>query len=179
MNKFQNGKIYKIISNYTDDIYIGSTTQKLCKRLSNHKECFKCYNKGTKKDYLTSYKIVQYEDAQIILIEDYPCDNKQKLEARERHFIELNNCVNKVIPTRTFKEYRDDNKQHFKEIKKDWDVKNKVHIMDYKKKYKSIIITCDCGAKNSIDNQARHLKTDKHKKLINQLYISELTNYNF
>ena len=33
MPDYQKGKIYKIISNETDDVYIGSTTQSLSLRL--------------------------------------------------------------------------------------------------------------------------------------------------
>ena len=37
MPDYNNGKIYKIISSYTDKIYVGSTTEKrLCDRFSGH-----------------------------------------------------------------------------------------------------------------------------------------------
>ena len=41
MNKYQNGKIYKITSKQTDDVYIGSTIQELNKRLIHHKAKYK------------------------------------------------------------------------------------------------------------------------------------------
>ena len=34
---YQEGKIYNIYNTITDDIYIGSTTQKLCERMRNHR----------------------------------------------------------------------------------------------------------------------------------------------
>ena len=37
MPNYQNGKIYCIRSHQTDNIYIGSTTQKLCVRMAEHK----------------------------------------------------------------------------------------------------------------------------------------------
>ena len=37
MPNYQNGKIYKIHSYQTDDIYIGSTTNTLSRRFSEHK----------------------------------------------------------------------------------------------------------------------------------------------
>ena len=35
--KYQDGKIYKILNSESDDIYVGSTTQKLSKRMANHR----------------------------------------------------------------------------------------------------------------------------------------------
>ena len=40
---YKNGKIYKIVSDLTDKIYIGSTTQPLYKRHSKHKGNYKQY----------------------------------------------------------------------------------------------------------------------------------------
>ena len=37
MVNYQNGKIYKLVNNVNDKIYIGSTTQKLCNRKNTHK----------------------------------------------------------------------------------------------------------------------------------------------
>ena len=35
---YKNGKIYQILNNVNDAVYVGSTTQPLCKRLYNHKQ---------------------------------------------------------------------------------------------------------------------------------------------
>ena len=95
------GKIYKIVGNQTEDVYIGSTCQKhLSTRLSGHKATYNTWLKG-KSNYTTSYELIKYDDVQIILIENCPCNDKYQLEARERHHIENNKCVNKTIPTRT------------------------------------------------------------------------------
>ena len=39
--KYQDGKIYKILNSETSDIYVGSTTQKLSKRMTSHRTNFK------------------------------------------------------------------------------------------------------------------------------------------
>ena len=39
--KYQDGKIYKTLNSETSDIYVGSTTQKLSKRMTNHRTNFK------------------------------------------------------------------------------------------------------------------------------------------
>jgi hypothetical protein len=79
MNKYQNGKIYKLTSKQTDNIYVGSTTKPLVQRMSGHKCDYKC----------TSVEMLKYDDCIIELIEDYPCDSKTELEKREQHYIDL------------------------------------------------------------------------------------------
>ena len=104
---YQNGKIYKLVSDSTDRIYIGSTCNPLYKRLGGHKTASKNLNKC-----YTSKELVKFDDCKIILIEDFACERKEQLTARERYHIEQNKdiCVNKIIPTRTNKEYREQNK---------------------------------------------------------------------
>jgi len=78
MVNYSNGKIYKIISDQTDLIYIGSTTQQLSKRKQRHKSNKDCSSK----------EILQYEDARIILIEMFSCNCKEELSAREQYFMD-------------------------------------------------------------------------------------------
>lgn len=97
-NKYQRGKIYKIISNQTEDVYIGSTCELyLCNRLSKHKSTYKQNLKGNYGE-TTSFQIVKYDDAMIVLIEKYPCNDKMELHKRERYHIDTNECVNKCRP---------------------------------------------------------------------------------
>ena len=100
MNKYQNGKIYKITSKQTDDVYIGSTIQSLNDRFACHKFEFKTSNNSANH-------ILKYDDVIITLIELYPVNSKLELHQRERYHIEKNDCVNKFIPTRSKKEYRE------------------------------------------------------------------------
>lgn len=76
MSSYQHGNIYKITSNETEQIYIGSTIQPLHKRLIQHRNKYKRYKNGT-YHYLSSFEIVKYDDAIIILIENYPCKTKK------------------------------------------------------------------------------------------------------
>jgi hypothetical protein len=106
MVNYTNGKVYKIVSNLTNQIYVGSTTKKyLSQRMNDHRSAFKFY--GVKKDkYLTSFVILKFYDAEIVLLENVLCKSKDELRARERHYIEtLPNTVNKMHPTRTAQEY--------------------------------------------------------------------------
>ncbi len=134
---YNNGKIYKIWSPSDDIQYIGSTTQELSQRLGNHKKNFKLYyNKDSKYDqFYTSYKVLKCEDHRIDLLENYSCNNKTELLKKEGEYIKNNICVNKSIPCRTNKQYREDNKEKIAINKKKYREANKEHIVKYKKQY--------------------------------------------
>ena len=57
------------------------------------------------------------------------------MKARERFYIENNDCVNKNIPNRTQKEWREDNKEKIKEHKKEYYQDNKDRIKEQQKEY--------------------------------------------
>ena len=134
MIDYKNGKIYKIISDYTDKCYIGSTCQLLSARFANHKHCSKHYDPD-KNHFRTSSILFEYNDVQIVLIENYPCKNKEELHARERYWIENLECVNKVVPTRTHKQYYEENKEKISQHKKECREENKEKISQHKKEY--------------------------------------------
>ena len=145
----QKGKIYKIISTISDLVYYGSTTRILSYRLTDHRGHYRVYLKG-KGQYYSSFELMKLDDAQIILVEDFPCENKKELHQRERFYIESNTCVNKNIPGRTEKEWREKNKeillekrreyikQNSEKLKKqfkEWANNNKEHNKEIHKKY--------------------------------------------
>jgi predicted GIY-YIG superfamily endonuclease len=82
INIYKNGKIYRI--QCTDGYYyIGSTTQKLMRRLYHHKET----SKKDKTQFYNHMNKLGWEHAAIELIEDYPCQVKQELSKREDEYI--------------------------------------------------------------------------------------------
>ena len=115
---YSKGKIYKIICNTTGLIYVGSTIQKLCERLSGHRNNYKLYLQG-KTRFITSFDIIKNDNYEIILIDECPCNNKEQLLREERKYIESIECINKIIPTRTEKEYRENNKEEINEKKRE------------------------------------------------------------
>jgi hypothetical protein len=138
INKYHNSKIYKLVSNHTDKIYIGSTAQKyLTSRKAGHIAEYKKF-KNNKATYTTSFELIDLGEIDIILIENFKCENKEELHAKERHYIELNKelCVNMCIPSRTKKEYREKNKENIKEYMKEYYEKNKEKIKEYEKEYR-------------------------------------------
>lgn len=114
------------MSNQTEDIYIGSTSQRLLsERLAKHKCDYKRSLSGNKKSTITSYTLLKFDDIQITFIGHFPCEDKHELEARERFYIDNTNCINTVIPTRTDKEYRTTNRDNLTQQKKEWRTINK------------------------------------------------------
>jgi hypothetical protein len=135
MPNYQNGKIYKLMSFQTDKVYIGSTTQALCERKAGHLRDYKRYLAGN-GNYITSFEIIKFGDADIVLLEDFPCEKKEQLHARERYHIEILNCCNKAIPTRTKKEYRENHKDELTAYAKVYRENNKDKICEYWQKNK-------------------------------------------
>ena len=116
MPEYQRGKMYKIVCNVTDEIYVGSTTKMyLSERLVAHVSAAKSQAQSRQ---CTSKQIIDRGDYKIELIENYPCDTKKELHLREGFHVMNNVCVNKVTPGRTKKEcdkiYRDKHKDEAK-----------------------------------------------------------------
>jgi hypothetical protein len=106
MVNYAKGKIYKIVCNITNVTYIGSTTKDyLCDRLAHHKNTYKRFQEGKAAGVCASSEIIKNGDYNIILIESYPCETKDQLISRERHYIDTIKCINKYKPGRTKKEW--------------------------------------------------------------------------
>jgi hypothetical protein len=105
------------VCNTTGLVYVGSTCEpNLARRLQGHKGKYKLFLDG-KTSFMTSFKIFENNNYEIILIENLPCLSKDELHKRERFYIETIECVNKYIPGRKQKEYIIDNKDKIKEYK--------------------------------------------------------------
>ena len=155
------GKIYKLVDNTTDKIYIGSTCEStLARRLAGHVGDYKRFMNGKFRN-VTSFEIIKNCNYDIILLELCPCESKDLLHQRERYYIETLECVNKVIVgrTRTNKEYYDDNKELISEKQKKYNVDNKDLINEKH--------DCKCGGKYTTANITKHFKTKKHQKYLN------------
>jgi hypothetical protein len=138
--KYQDGKVYQITCDEIDSVYIGSTCEPiLSRRLANHRNDYKQYLKGN-RGYVTSFEIVQYPSAIITLIELVPCDSKDELLKRERFHIQISDGrVNKVVPMRSIKEYRNDSKEKIRkyyEDNKDKIKQSYVYDKEHKKQYR-------------------------------------------
>lgn len=196
INKYHNSKIYKLISDHTDKIYIGSTVQPLHKRKHGHIKSYQLF-KNKQIQYVSSYELIDLGEIDIILIENIKCENREELHAKERHYIELNKelCINLKIPTRTTEEKKQNRrelqKNHYKnniEIIKEkhneyyennkeiLKIKNKTYKENNKEKLNEKHkekLNCECGGKFTYSNKAVHLKSKKHLKHLEPIQIND------
>jgi hypothetical protein len=170
-NKYINGKIYKIISSETENIYIGSTILPLDKRYRTHKNT---------NNTCSSNEIIKLGGSKIELIENYECETKGELKMREQHFIDMYReiCINKndtILTEEKKKEkakkrgeiFRKNNKEHFKNYYKENKEKMDERAKKYREKQKGIIQTCECGKDIQQRNMAVHIKTLVHMRKLN------------
>ena len=151
---YKNGKVYQVLNNVNDDIYIGSTYQALSKRLYEHKSDS---NEG-KGELYKLMRDIGKEPFYIELIELYPCNNREELRAREGYYIRERGSLNKVIAGRTQQEWKNTT-----EYDKQYHDKNKEHIHSRKNER----ITCNvCGCYSSKANISTHQKTKKCKSFV-------------
>ena len=126
--RYKRGKVYTIRCRYDDTlIYVGSTIDKLSKRMSKHRTSKSCtLNKKVNGDWDNWY---------IELYEEYPCNNKEQLEKREGEVIREIATVNKNIAGRNKKEYYEENHDKMVENMKQYRENNRDKIVEYKKQY--------------------------------------------
>ena len=189
MINYQDGRIYRLVCDATGKQYIGSTIQSLHKRVWAHRGSYNKW-KTTGKDYCTAYELFESGEVEIFLVEDYPCERKEQLQARERYWIETLECVNKVIPTRTRQEYLEVHKQEIKDWTtayyhehrgeilqraRDYGQTNKEHISQRMKSYyqskreeileqKKVRVECECGATSTKNMLVRHKRSQAHQR---------------
>ena len=136
---YADAKIYKIepiCSHDESDVYYGSTCRvRLCDRYKGHLADYKQTHKKmtiTSRFIFDKYKV---ENCHIVLVEAFPCANRDELTARESHYIRTLPCVNKCGKLsledikENVKEYR---KNHINEIKEKDKEYRKNHINEIK-----------------------------------------------
>ena len=166
MVNYGQGKVYAIECNETGKRYIGSTCKKtLAERLSLHTSNFRVWKK-TGKHFMTSYDVLERGNYTIVLLELFPCTMKDELHARERHYIQTTECVNKYIPLRTQKEYKADFADVIHAYQKQYKIDN---IDKIKAPYKCEV--CECGIQCC--EISRHEKTKKHVRNLSKQQQTE------
>jgi hypothetical protein len=176
-------KIYKIVCKdlTIKHTYVGHTTQ-WTDRKSHHKS--DCRNENSKNHNFPVYIFIRnnggWDNWDMILIEDYPCENKLQAEQRERYWIEtLNANLNISIPTRNKKEYYEDNReyilqrtcQHYRENENEKKQYNNEYRRENKQKIKqhqNEKFECECGGKYMRCHLLRHQRTKKHQDYVEQ-----------
>ena len=178
-NKYENAKIYKLVNNVDDAIYVGYTCQNLFQRLDEHKRKAKyCAKYNIKQKVYKHLNEIGWEHVDIVLIEKVDCDNEKEVKERERYWIEeLEATLNKKIPGRERKEYCKDNKEDIAEYAKKYQINNREKIAERNAKYyetnkekikekKAELIDCECGITITASSIYAHRKTEKHTRLM-------------
>ena len=172
IEEIQDFKIYMISSQQTNKVYIGSTKLTLEERFWNHKSDAK--SAVRKSNCRSRVLLNNFSDCKIDLIEETTKENKV---VRERYWIEYygDRSVNRCIPGRTRKEYRQQHAEQIKQHKKEYYRQHAEQIKQQRKEYyrqhaeqikewATTKITCDCGAIICQGSgKPRHLRSKKHK----------------
>ena len=185
INKYQNSKIYKITDKAYTKCYIGSTVEYLCNRMAKHRFDYKKWCNGEKGSCSSFSLFEEYGVDNVIveLIEKYPCEDKEELQAREGHYIKNTECVNKNIMGRTDQEYYQDNREKILKQVKEYSEANKERKTKYHNSYyqnnkdkwdklkeqQKQQITCECGCVLQKKAKSKHLKSKQHQNYINQM----------
>ena len=191
MIDYQQGKIYTIRCKTDNNlIYVGSTVNTLIRRWYNHKQDTDRRNSKINR----TMKEMGIENFYIELYELYPCNSKIELEKREGEIIRLIGTLNEKVAGRDKHEYyienldkikpnRDkyyaENKEKIREQQHQYAIENKENKKQYDKEYreqnkkrikerKSILMTCECGCEIRREGKASHLRTEKHKLLMDE-----------
>ena len=156
-SKYSRGKIYAIRSPHTDLYYTGSTCETLSKRVSCHRMSRKRYQAG-KAGFCTSFTILEFGDAYIELIENFPCGSRDELHKREGEIQRERRAdlVNKNVAGRTRAEHYEDHKTELIEKSNAYNASNKDAI---KRKQDEIITCSTCSYESSRSNMRYHKKT--------------------
>ena len=196
MNRYDKGKIYKIVSPDFKKCYIGSTTETLSKRMERHRKYYKTYLETGKVDTRSCRLFDEYgiENCKILLIQYYPCERKEELLRKEGEYIQATECVNKNVAGRTHKEYKDTYKEYFQQKQRENYEKNKDYNKQrdktYREQHKEYIqertkqfyqdnkerilarqtrpFHCVCGTTCCRNVKARHFRSQKHQDWLNQ-----------
>ena len=159
MPDFSKAKIYKLVSNKSSDVYIGSCLVELSKRLSVHKA----------PSNLCVSKTMFIDDAviTIVLIENYPCLCKNEMKARELHYITTLQCININKPfISDIQIINGDDKEWRKQYRLN-------HVEEYKQYYKQYRLT-HAEEYKQYDKQYNITHAEEQKQYNKQYYLDHI-----
>jgi hypothetical protein len=166
--------IYKIQHQEDESlIYVGNTTD-FTKRKHHHKD--RCNSPNNAKRHYKIYKMIRdnggWDCFKMIQIKEFPCSNRREADAEEdKIMLELKANMNDRRAYRPREQYRIDNVENKREYDMEYRKKNKEQIIQKKKDYyekNKQQITCECGCIVVKNHIARHKKSNRHIKLLNE-----------
>ena len=185
---------YKIVcDDLPNFVYVGSTMS-YANRKYEHKHA--CNNENRKGYNLKIYQTIRanggWDNFRMVCIHQQEVDNKRHAEKIEEDYrVELNGNMNmrrafrseeqkKEDKKEDNKEWRKNNKESISEHKKEYYQANKDKINEKNKEYneqnkakinerKCEVIICECGFTYTHNHKARHMKSQRHIKLMQNI----------
>lgn len=185
---YTNAKIYKIVNDVDDEVYIGSTCQPLSKRMAEHRASMKSKRDGKIKLYQHMTN-VGVENCKILLVEETPCENIEQLRKIEGEYIRKYGTLNGNIAGRTISEwnrqfqskyyaqkklYKARNHENIHEKEKERYYNNKEQILqkqkeNYAEMTKTKITCALCGGVHNKKNTPNHTRSKRHQQALENL----------
>ena len=164
------GKIYKLVCDDSEDVYIGSTKMTLKARFQKHRSSYNVHGASSH-----NAAIMSKENPRIVLLENYPCSGKPELILRENHWYgQFPNAVNKNVPGRTPAGYYQDHRGHIIQQVKDNYQAKKEHYQTYAK---TRVICGDCLTEYSRGNNTHHMRSKHHRDVIAAMNAFEVLDH--
>ena len=136
MPDYSKSVIYRIVLENDSRVYIGSTTNSLCRRMTGHRDTFKRWIDG-RWSYCSSYELFMDGIPRIELVEEFPCNSRAELHKREGEIIRATaNCVNKLFSGRPYKEWYAANRERLAEKQRMYRDTNSEEIAKRQKEYR-------------------------------------------
>ncbi len=148
------GHIYELYCDDVDEFYIGSTWDMTDRKYKHKYDC----NNAKRHEY--NYKVYQYIRAnkgyewKFEILETALFENKTALRIREQHYKNLLNPSLNMCNA-----YQSEEEKRLS-----------------KKEYQQIKFDCPCGVRTGKAREARHSKTKKHQKYLQNITIHNLQN---
>eukprot|EP00438_Fugacium_kawagutii_P018336 Skav212485 [mRNA] locus=scaffold385:584863:585342:- [translate_table: standard] len=156
MLDYSKAKIYQVLNDVDDDVYIGATCQSLSMRMAGHRRTKNLTGKNKNMKLYQKMRELGEEHFYIELVEETPCENKEQLRAIEGEYIRSIGTLNHNVAGRTMKQYTEDNKEKKAEYDKKRFQERREEILNKGKQP----CQCEtCGKTIRTDNLRRHMKT--------------------
>ena len=174
-------RFYKITSELGNMIYTGSTKKTIDERFETHEGLYKIWKKGETNKTMSFDLFDKYgiEHCKITELSNQICNKQQRNETEAGYILQFRQdinytCTNKVLPGRTGKQYRDENKDKMKEYQSHYQVANAQKMKEYQSQYrddrrqeinernKHKCVCEKCGLEYPPQNKNQHEKSKKH-----------------
>ena len=152
-----------------DSLYVGSTCN-FTKRKWDHKN--NIYNEKSVKYNYKLYQKIRENDGELIIkpYSQFPCDSKLQLSVEEERVrrelngdLNMRSCGTGLSVIDYKKKHYQQNAEKVKKRRKEYYLQNTDKILELQKEK----IQCECGCFVNTSGIAKHRKSQKHNKLMN------------